>query len=135
MIFQWKNEYGISIREIDEQHKKLFEIGRRISNYVFLRELSDKNEDISVIFNELKMYTDFHFKCEEKLMDEYSYPYFKTHKNEHDMLIEKIQKIEDKFSGQVQREALMELVNLVFDWISNHILISDKKIEAYLNKV
>jgi len=134
MIFQWKDEYGINIKGIDEQHKKLFEICRRISDYVLERQLPVKDEGIFVILNELKEYTDFHFKYEEKFMEECSYPYLKTHRNEHNMLIEKIRKMEEKFSGDIKRENLIELVNLVFEWITHHILINDKKIEAYINK-
>ncbi len=131
MYFAWKNEYSMEIKTIDDQHKKLFEIGRRVSDYVFSNDLPVGREEVVSILLDLKAYTEFHFKFEEKLMAEYGYPYYGTHKNEHDMIIGRIQKLEDGISDLIQKETLMELINFIFEWISKHILKDDKKYKGY----
>ena len=60
---------------------------------------------------------------------------YETHKYEHDMLTETIKKIETNSSGALQKETLMELINFIFDWISNHILKGDIKYKDFLGKI
>lgn len=134
MYFTWKNEYSVGIQEIDGQHQKLFEIGRRVSNLLFSQDVSVSNEDILSVFHDLKEYAKYHFSYEEELIQKYGYPFFKIHKKEHDMIIERMQKTESTASESMQKDKLMGLMNLIFDWISHHILIEDKKYEAYLKK-
>jgi len=134
VYFAWKEEYSVNIEAIDNQHKKLFEIGRKVSHLIFSNDTLVNNEDIVNIFNELKKYTEFHFRFEEKLLQENGYAHYVTHKYEHDLLIEKIKKIESNNSGSLQKEILMELINFVFEWISNHIVKGDMKYKDFLGK-
>lgn len=127
MYFAWKEEYSVNIKEIDEQHKKLFEIGRRVSNMIFSNSNSYSNEDIISIFHDLKNYTEFHFRFEEELLREHGYAHFESHKNEHEMLVERIRKMEVNISENIEKVTLTELINIIFDWISKHILKGDKK--------
>lgn len=127
MYFAWKEEYSVYIDEIDEQHKKIFEIGRKVSNMIFAKDENYSKEDVLSILEELNSYTEFHFKFEEDMMKEYGYAHYETHKHEHEILIEGIQKIEWNSLEKLQKDTLMELINFIFVWISNHILNSDKK--------
>lgn len=132
MYFSWKDEYSVNNETIDSQHKKLFKIGRTISNIIFSEDPSHSNEELVCIICDLRNYTEFHFKYEEKLLKEKGYPHYATHKHEHEMIIERMNKIGNNGSEAVDREKLMELINFVLDWISNHILETDKKYSSYL---
>lgn len=132
MYFAWKDEYSVNIEEIDEQHKKIFEIGRNVSNLVFTADESYSKEIVLSIFEELKRYTEFHFEFEEGLMKEKDYAHYETHRQEHKILINGIRKIEENSQDKLEKDTLIELINFIFVWISNHILISDRKFKDIL---
>lgn len=132
MYFAWKDEYCIGIEEIDNQHRKLFEIGRRVSGMLFSNDASYSNEDIIKIIIELKEYTEFHFQTEELYMRNSGYVHFETHLIEHIQLIEKVRRMEEKYSETLSKDTLMELINLIYDWITVHILKNDKKLKELI---
>ena len=53
---------NVGVIEIDEQHKKLFEIVNRIKALLNDELIFDKYDGIIAIINELKEYTIYHFK-------------------------------------------------------------------------
>ncbi len=131
MYFEWKDEFSINIKEIDEQHKKMFAIGKRLADIILSNSSFDDNE-INTIFKELKAYTKYHFSYEEHHMLESGYPFYETHRNQHEALIKRIQDIESKNSGNFGTETLMVLIDFVFEWITSHILKSDFKYRDYI---
>lgn len=132
MHFVWKDEFSINIREIDNQHKRLFEIGRKITDLVLSNNSNLDTKEVVLIFNELKAYTKYHFKYEEEHMLKSDYPFYETHKNQHEMLIKRILDIESSSSGNMTNETLMVLIDFVFEWIIHHILKSDIKYKEYI---
>jgi len=125
MYFEWKDSYGVDVEEIDRQHRKLFEIGGRISDLVLAKDGYDHYDEIMTILDELKNYTIYHFNYEEKLMEEYGFPGLDEHKIEHMFLIKKLERMKDKDIDANQEDALINLVTFVSDWISGHILKTD----------
>jgi len=131
-MWDWKVEYSVNIDEIDVQHKKLFEIGKRISSMVFLNTGIEHYQEISDILGELNQYVKYHFAYEENRMEKKGYVHFNTHKNEHDFIVKKLESLENTFTGDNQNEMLMEMIDFVFVWISNHILKEDMKYKDYI---
>jgi len=135
MIISWKDSFSCGIAEIDAQHKRLFEIAGDIYDISTQRKEVDKYDDINKVIDELKDYTVMHFNYEEKLMKEYDYEEYDSQKIEHDFFIKKIQRIEKKDLENEQNEAAVDMVTFVTDWISSHILKSDKKYtEFFISK-
>jgi hemerythrin len=133
MLFKWKDSYSCSISEIDNQHKKLFEIGSRIFSVASLKDGYDHYDEIMDILNELKDYTIYHFSYEEKLMETHNYENYESHKIEHAFFVKKLMRLEKKdFEGD-QNEALMDIITFVADWISGHILKTDMKYKSFFN--
>ena len=127
MSFQWKDEYNINIEEIDNQHKKLFSIGRRLHRCT-MEEVDVKKEDIDRILKELKDYVVFHFDTEERLMMENDYLHYQSHKNEHEFFKKEVERLENRTEAVNEEELLKEILNFVFTWILNHILKVDKRL-------
>jgi len=132
-MFKWKDSYKCNIKEIDEQHKKLFELGEKIADLASLNDEYDHYDEIMEIFNELKDYTAYHFKHEEELMKAYDYDNYESHKIEHDFFIKKLARLERKDLEGEQNKAVMELVSFVADWISGHILKTDMQYKDFFN--
>lgn len=127
-MFEWKQDYVLSIEIIDEQHKKLFEIGERAYKLLKDKFRTDKYDEIVSILAELKDYTIFHFKTEEEYMKSISYKKFFSQKVSHNEFIQTINNIDFGKIDQNQDEYIMELLGFVAKWIDEHILKEDKQI-------
>lgn len=126
-MLKWKEEYETGVAFIDEQHQKLFEIAN--SAYELFKNdfVSDKYDKILDIIQELKNYTVFHFKSEEDYLIETGYKGFFAHKVEHDDFIKKFDEIDAARIDDGQNKYIIELLNFLSDWISNHILVKDQQ--------
>lgn len=132
-MFKWKDEYSCNIAEVDNQHRKLFELGKKIYETATLQDDFDHYDEIMNILAELTEYTQYHFGYEEKLMAKYAFPGYETHKFEHDFFVKKLQRIARKDLEENQGEAMLEIVNFVADWVGGHILQSDMGYKDFLS--
>jgi hemerythrin len=133
MYFDWKDSYKVNVEEIDKQHRRLFEIGRKIADLVLINDDFDHYDEIMVILGELKDYTIYHFDQEEKLMERYGYDDLERHKIEHLFVVKKLQKLENKDIDEAQREAVLELIGFISDWIAGHILKTDMNYKDFFS--
>lgn len=129
-MIKWKDEYKIGVYEIDNQHKRLFEIAEDAFNLLKNEFIIDKYDKIVEILSELKDYAKYHFKSEEEYMEKIGYKRLLSHKVEHKDFVEKIDSIDIFKIDQNQEAYVMELLEFIVKWISNHILEKDKKITA-----
>ncbi|WP_040212710.1 bacteriohemerythrin [Clostridium polynesiense] len=132
-MFNWKEEYGVGIEIIDDQHRELFRIGNNAVKLLKDKMRLDKFDDIINILNELKNYTVYHFQCEEKIMMELGYKSFLSHKVEHINFINKINEIDIDNIDINQNASILEILDYVYKWIDEHILIRDKSINNSIN--
>ena len=129
---QWDTAWNIGIKEIDEQHQKWIEIFNRLERTV----LSQNNKDLYAIqkltIKEMLEYGSYHFKSEEKIMQECNYPEAFTHWRMHKDF-EKI--IYDTFRDFEKGRVVLntQLLSLMNNWLFEHILVEDKKIGIFLN--
>ncbi len=123
-----KEEYKIGVPNIDEQHKKLFELADKA--YMLLKDdLSiDKYDKIVHILAELKEYTIFHFRSEEEYMESINYKRLFTQKIEHDNFIKTLENVDYNTLDVAQDESLVKILNFLNDWLVEHILKTDKLI-------
>jgi hemerythrin len=126
-LITWKDEYNLGIEKIDEQHRYLFAIAGRV--YELLRDdfSIDKYDKIVSIINELKEYTVYHFRFEEDYMRSIGYKKFLSHKVAHDDFVARINSIDLKDMDEKQDQYIMELIDFIINWITEHILKTDKQ--------
>ena len=124
MVFmEWTENFSVKVPSIDEQHKKLF--GLINDFYSGFKEKPTK-ERMTELIKGLKDYALYHFSTEEKYMEMYNFPGYKNHKKEHEIFIEKIADISERYeSGRLV--VSLEITNFMKDWLTNHILGTDKK--------
>jgi len=121
--FEWNESFSVHNSDIDEQHKKLFDL---INQFYDQIDLSSPKELILHLISGLKEYTIMHFHFEEEHMRNIHYAMLPEHKKEHDDLIAKVNELEKKLkSGRLLFS--FEITELIKDWIKNHILDSDLK--------
>jgi hemerythrin len=115
----------VGIEIIDEQHQKLFEIAARAYDLLKNEFIEDKYDRIKDILEELKSYTIFHFETEEKYMEEIGYKKLFSHKVYHEEFIGKIKSVDLKEVDENQEGYLISILELVVNWIDEHILNKD----------
>lgn len=125
MLIKWKEDYRVGIEIIDEQHQKLFEIAARAYDLLKNEFIEDKYDRIKDILEELKSYTIFHFETEEKYMEEIGYKKLFSHKVYHEEFIGKIKNVDLKEVDENQEGYLISILELVVNWIDEHILNKD----------
>lgn len=131
-MFEWKDVYSVKISEIDSQHKQLFKIGENLATAIKISNTeTDHYDEIVRLINELKSYTVYHFQHEESIMRKIGYANYENHKAEHDAFIEKISELQKQDIYINQKNAMMNILTFLLDWISKHILKSDM---AYTNQ-
>ena len=134
-MFNWKEEYSVGVKAIDDQHKELFNLGNMIYNKIKSNN-KDKMEDVKLIIKRLREYTIYHFEYEESLMEKYNYRDYFQHQNSHKDFIDALDNMEDLDMLINQDKALVDMLNFVLEWITKHILKEDMQYkEFFLNKI
>lgn len=127
-MIQWNDEFIIGVKDIDEQHKRLFDIADSAYRLLKNELVLDKYDRIVKIFEELKDYTVYHFAFEEKYMAEIGYKKLLSHKVYHEDFIQKVNSIDFDKIDQDQDRYLIGILDFVVTWIQEHIQGVDKKI-------
>ncbi|MGE5404539.1 MAG: bacteriohemerythrin [Candidatus Saccharibacteria bacterium] len=129
-MIKWDDKYSIGVAQIDEQHKKLFEIANRAFELLKNDLITDKFDQIATVLDELKEYTIYHFKTEEEYMKSVKYMRFLGHKVIHDDFVKKLEDTDYRSIDENQDRYISELLEFLVNWISQHILKEDKQITA-----
>jgi len=86
------------------------------------------------VLSELVNYTVFHFGYEEKLMGQHNYSDTPAHKAEHVKFVQTVGDFKKKFdSGNAV--ITVEIMNFLRDWLTSHIMKTDKKLGQELTKL
>lgn len=136
--FQWKEEYNLNIKEIDKQHKKLLEIGRKAYDIAVIDDGYDRYDEIITIIDELLEYTKYHFEYEEKMLKEYNYEHIHDQEEEHGFYVYKINEVASREEQDIdnnQRKVILEIIDFLSEWISTHINVADRKYALFLKTV
>jgi len=127
-MFQWKQEYSVGHPQIDEQHKRLFELADELHAAM----LAGKGkESLGKILGSLVAYTKAHFATEERLMQAHRYPGYAVHKAAHDTLTSRVIKFQKEFEAG-HATITVDLLQFLKDWLTHHIGETDRKIASFL---
>jgi len=127
-LFIWNDSYNTGIASIDAQHKKLVEILNQLFSAM---EKGQAREILGKLLDELIQYTVTHFATEEKYFKLYGYTESITHKMEHDALTKKAVELQTQYKAG-KMVMTTQVANFLKEWLSGHILGSDKKYVPFL---
>ncbi|BCZ47960.1 bacteriohemerythrin [Clostridium gelidum] len=127
-MYEFKEEYKTGIDFIDEQHKVLFGIADKTYNLLKNDFTLDKYDKIVTLIGQLQDYTVFHFNAEEEYMNSINYKRMFTQKVEHDAFIKRIKDVDFKKIDHNQDEYIINILQLLNDWLTGHIFENDKLI-------
>ncbi|MCU7809640.1 MAG: bacteriohemerythrin [Candidatus Thiodiazotropha sp. (ex Notomyrtea botanica)] len=127
----WSNTLSVEVDEIDEDHRRLVDLFNILAHSVAEGDSPDYQE---AVLEELISCTVWHFKHEERLMLKYAYEELAGHKTEHQDLINSALGLQRKFL-QAGKRIENEDFEFLEHWLTEHILVADMKLGAYLAEV
>jgi hemerythrin len=128
-LFTWNDSYSVKVALCDQQHKKLFEI---INTLADAMRSGKGNDMVSKTVGELLQYTRTHFQAEEALLKKASYPQLAAHQQMHRKFVEDVEGlVKQAREGKAANSILV--LNLLRDWLLNHIQKTDKQYSECLN--
>lgn len=129
VALEWSPRLMIGEPSIDAQHKRLVQLFNELHEALHGESSRDK---IAQVLDALLEYTQFHFAHEASLMKQFRYPEETRHLTMHDDLVKTALEYKRRFETG---EAIgVDLVNFVRDWLTNHILKTDRLLADFINK-
>ena len=129
-LFEWNDGYGVGYAEIDNQHKRWFQLAHELHMAVVTGKGKDKLQET---LGSLVSYTKGHFATEERLMLTHGYPDYSEHKDQHDSLSARFaQLIRDFEAGRAT--VAMEFLQFFKVWMAHHINVMDIRVGTYLSQ-
>lgn len=123
-MYTFTKDCLIGVPEIDEEHKKLFELITNIDTA--LKSNENPIANAMLLINELKQYAVSHFAHEEAYMERINDPELKRQKKEHATFVEKINSYSyTNVSEESAKTIILELLEYLSKWLMGHILGSD----------
>ena len=129
-VVVWHESFSVGIRKIDKQHQELINI---MNSLVENEDASGHSENIASVLDRMTRYAQFHFETEEKLMLEYEYPDYESHREDHTQFKMKTAKF---CLDALQRKETLpdEVISYLRNWLTHHILRTDMKYKPYFLK-
>jgi len=125
---KWNDNYLIGNKEVDAEHKHLFDIAHKA---LIVVEPSKRKAKIKEMVQELYMYTKTHFTNEEAFMRSIGYPQLKEHVKIHKHVIGLMNEFILKLPQMNMIEFEKELAFFIQTLIVQHIVTEDKKITTW----
>lgn len=129
MFLTWQSIYSVNVKELDEQHQKIFTL---INNLFEVRQ-NCAPEKIALIIKELKDYGSYHLSTEEKYFEQFNYPDRELHTIQHDNYRKRVIEFESKISPYCDINNIKELVGFLKNWWLNHIQNTDQQYSTFFN--
>jgi len=127
----WDKSLSIDVDEVDDDHRRLVDLFNVLTHAIADGESA---EYVEAVLEELIYCTVWHFSHEERLMLKYAYEDRAAHKTEHAELIDSARKLQQKFV-QGGKQLSNEDIEFLEHWLTEHILVADMKLGAYLGGV
>lgn len=127
-MYEMKEEYLTGIPQIDEEHTRIFELAEQAYQLLQDEHRYDKYDDLVYLVEELKNYTKYHFQHEEEYMESIDYQAIFIQRIQHKDFIEKLDDFNIDEEDSEHEDTIIDLLNLITEWLIDHILKMDKMI-------
>ena len=121
-MMEWNDALKVGHSVIDREHQKLVGLINKLGDAM---SAGQGREACGEVLNELIAYTRTHFATEEGLMSVHHYADTARHKAEHSGLIREVVAFKGKFEAGTATLSV-SLLHFLMDWLTHHILESDK---------
>jgi len=126
-FIEWGQHLSVGVKVFDDEHKQLIALVNKLNQAL---QAGSAKKTMKEILSNLVNYTKIHFKHEEDYMVLYDYPEYQKHKQEHEALTNQVMDFLQRYNSGKASFSL-ELMNFLKDWLTKHILGSDKKYKDF----
>jgi hemerythrin-like metal-binding protein len=127
---KWDESFSVNNAEIDSQHKKWIDIFNRLDRIMLEGDYDSQKETKTEVLQSMLDYARYHFKFEEEHMRKMAYPgiveHVRTHKNFDTRIYQSFRECRD---GNIVLNT--KLLNMIKNWLLDHILVEDKKYSQF----
>lgn len=128
-LFTWNASYSVKVNLCDTQHQRLFAIMNELADAM----RSGKGSTVVTrTVGELLQYTRTHFQQEEALLRRSNFPQLGAHQEMHRRFVADVELL-DRQTREGHTANSVAVLNLLRDWLVNHIQKMDKAYSAHLN--
>lgn len=126
---RWDPSWSVDVAELDRQHIRLFDAVAELEEAV---RTGRADAIIDQLLEKVIEHTISHFDSEERLLEEHGFHGLDAHRNEHQLLAQKLAKFNlSNLAGRP--DVAPALLVFLQDWLRNHILKTDKEYSGFLN--
>jgi hemerythrin len=130
MPILWRNEMSVGNDLIDQDHRYLLCLFNSIELILSEKGLLDQ---LPFYFEQLFEYTQFHFDREEKIQIKSDYGGYYEHKQKHQKIIQRLEEVNEQLQAG-KKEIENDLLELVREWIVDHLIKTDREMTSHLRK-
>ncbi len=123
-MMEWNDSLKVGHGLIDRDHQRLVALINQLGEAMSAGQGKDA---CSAVLDELIDYTKTHFASEERLMAAHGYGDAAAHRAEHASLIEDVEDFRIKYHAGMATLSVF-LLRFLMEWLTYHILQSDKKL-------
>jgi hemerythrin len=123
MELQWNDCFSVGVSELDQQHKHVFELVRKLGTEA---GQNADSETISETMMAIMQLSEQHLRLEEKYMQKYGYPEYESHHQEHLNFKRKIAELSLDVMNK-DSAASQKMFSFLAHYWKNHILTIDMK--------
>lgn len=129
-LVTWTDSYSVNVTVFDKHHQHLFSLLNDLHDAM----LGGRGKDVlQKTIAELVSYTQNHFTAEEAALKRTGYPDLERHRAEHQRFAAQVQQFATDFaSGKAM--LTLEVLNFLRQWLQNHIVGTDQRYGAHLNR-
>lgn len=129
MLLLWTENLRVGVEEFDEDHKKLVAMVNALHGAI---EAGSSSKMLKRVLDDLEHYAWRHCTCEEVAFLETGYADAAAHTAEHDELRQMIAKMKQRRDQGTDAQLSVDVMNLIYVWITNHIYCSDRKYSEFV---
>jgi hemerythrin len=124
-FLEWKETYNIGVKEIDNQHRGLFDIISKLFN---TRSYEPDGKYFCLTLNKFVEYAQVHFSTEERYMQEAHYLKLAEHQREHEFFLTQVSQMARDVENK-EPDIENKTLDFLKDWYLAHILGTDRDLE------
>ena len=125
---RWHESMETGDREVDEQHRALYDLVNDLNASVLLDEGHQGESDA---LQRIVTYAATHFASEEALMERFSYPKTEEHKIAHSEFAQTAQRLVGEHTAG-RGPGIRELAAFMEEWLAEHIANFDQPMVEYV---
>lgn len=128
MLLRWTEQMSVGDKELDDHHRTLIRLVNDLNDAM---RLGQGRDAVGKVLDELADYARWHFEAEEKRFLATDYPGKDKHLELHRTMLAKVDDLREQDAAG-KRFLTMEVLQFLQDWLTEHIMKTDKTYARYL---